>query len=60
MGPKILSHCTSNGEKPRKCIKPRDRTPITGSSLLHVASYYGKMGMVKELVNVHGLKLVRR
>jgi len=33
------------------------RTPITGSSLLHVASYYGKMGMVKELVNVHGLKL---
>ena len=45
---------------PGKCIEPRDRTPITGSSLLHVASYYGKMGMVKELVNVHGLNLVRR
>ena len=36
-----------------------NRTPITGSSLLHVASYYGKVGMVKELVNVHGLSLVR-
>merc|ERR1712117_267162 len=33
------------------------RTPITGSSLLHVASYYGKVGLVKELVNVHGMSL---
>ena len=44
---------------PRKCNEPPDRTPITGSSLLHVASYYGKTDMVKELVNVHGLSLAR-
>ena len=49
---------TSNNNAGKMYRVPRDRTPITGSSLLHVASYYGKTGMVKELVNVHGLSLV--
>ncbi len=34
------------------------RTKGTGSSLLHIASYYGRLDMVHELVEQHGLDIV--
>ena len=34
------------------------RTKATGSSMLHIASYYGKMDLVKELVEQHGMDMV--